>query len=605
MVYDYEKLGLKCGLEIHAQLDGKKLFCNCPTIILDEKPNLQIKRTLRAVIGETGEIDKAAIHEQNKHKQFIYNYYNKNCCLVELDEEPPNEINKDALKVVLMVSKFFNAKIINEVQVMRKTVIDGSNTTGFQRTALVAIDGKINATNVKIDTICIEEDAANIVERSKNHDIYNLSRLGIPLIEIATSPDIKTPEDAKISAEKIGIVLRSTKMCKRGLGTIRQDVNVSIKKGERVEIKGVQDLKLIPKIIELEVQRQLNLIELKEKFKGYKITNKPKDISNIFKNTKCTVINKAFEIKGVVFALKIDNFNGLFGNEIQTQKRFGTEISDYAKSKAGVNGLFHSDELPKYGITEDEIKNIKKELDCKKNDLFIIISDEKDKTINAINAVIERINLISKGVIKEVRKANDDATTTFLRPMPTGARMYPETDVMPFKLDFNIKLPELLDEKAKRYEKELKFSKDLALDIAKSNFNDLFEKLIKLKNIKPAYIAEILVSFKSELVRNYKNTNPDLITEDILTTIFMALDKNEISKESVIEIIANVAKNNKLELNKYKTISKEDLEKGILEIIVKNKNLPIGAIMGEVMKVYRGKADGKLINEIVRKNITN
>ncbi|MFP4402941.1 MAG: Glu-tRNA(Gln) amidotransferase subunit GatE [Candidatus Woesearchaeota archaeon] len=606
MAYDYKKLGLKCGLEIHAQLEGKKLFCNCKTIILDNSPDLQIKRNLRAVIGESGEIDTAAVYEQNKKKEFIYNYYKKNCCLVELDEEPPHEINKEALKAGFIVSKFFDAKIIDEIQVMRKTVIDGSNTTGFQRTALVSINGKILETDVKIDSICIEEDAANIVKRSNEGDVYNLSRLGIPLIEIATSPDIKTPEDAKISAEKIGIVLRSTKMCKRGIGTIRQDVNVSIKGGERVEIKGVQDLRQIPKIIEFEVERQLYLIDLKNKFKNYKLTNKFVDITNLLTETKCSVIKKAFEKKGVVYAIKINDFNGLFNAKIQTNKRFGTEISDYAKSKAGVNGLFHSDELPKYGITENEVLNIKNELNCNINDAFILISDVKEKALKAILAVIMRINLISSGVLKEVRKANEDGSTTFLRPMPTGARMYPETDVMPIKMDFkDIKLPELIDKKAKRYENQFGFSKDLALEISKSDFNLLFENLIKLKNVKPAYIAEILVSFRSELLRNYKGTNPDLVTEDILIKIFNALDKNEISKESVLDIIVDVSKNNNLDFSKFKTISDVELKKGIKEIIDNNKNLPYGAIMGEVMKIYRGKADGKLINEIVRNNIKN
>jgi len=267
MSFDYNELGFKCGIEIHQQLEGKKLFCHCPTEIRKDNPGFTVTRRLRASAGEEGKVDQAALHEQKKQKYFIYQGYDDINCEVELDEEPPHPMNQQALRAVLMVAKMLNCTIVDEIQVMRKTVIDGSNTSGFQRTMLIGVDGflEVNQKKIRIDTLCLEEEACQIVDRAKEYDVYNLSRLGIPLIEIATGPDISSPEEAKEVAAKIGMILRSTGACKRGIGTIRQDINLSIKGGARVEIKGFQDLRSIVKIIDYETERQLKLLQADKK----------------------------------------------------------------------------------------------------------------------------------------------------------------------------------------------------------------------------------------------------------------------------------------------------------------------------------------------------
>ena len=266
MEINYSKLGFKCGLEIHQQLEGKKLFCSCSTINSDKEPDVRFERRLRAVAGETGEIDIAAKHEMQKGKKFIYDADSNDTCLIEYDEQPPNELNKQALETTLKLALLLNAKIADEIQVMRKTVVDGSNVAGFQRTALIATGGFIETSKgkVRIPIICLEEEAAQKLEDGKDFVRYRLDRLGIPLIEIATDADIKSNEHAKEVAAHIGMVLRSVPGMKRGLGTIRQDVNVSIKDGARTEIKGFQDLKSIPKVIEYEIKRQLNATKLKQ-----------------------------------------------------------------------------------------------------------------------------------------------------------------------------------------------------------------------------------------------------------------------------------------------------------------------------------------------------
>jgi len=263
---DYKKLGFKAGLEIHQQLDSSKLFCSCPSGLREEKPDFKVKRQLRAVPGEHGEIDVAAFYEQLKGKHFIYEGYNENSCLVELDEEPPHPINEHALETALMVAKMMHCEIPKAMQVMRKTVVDGSNTSGFQRTVLVGKDGYIEVGKKKIgiNYLILEEDACRRITEDKKSVTYRLDRLGIPLLEIVTAPDMKTPEEVKETARAIGSLLRSTGKMRRGIGTIRQDVNISIAGHARVEMKGVQDLKVMTKYIEKEVERQIKTKKKKE-----------------------------------------------------------------------------------------------------------------------------------------------------------------------------------------------------------------------------------------------------------------------------------------------------------------------------------------------------
>lgn len=268
MELDYQKLGFKAGLEIHQQLDTGKLFCKCPGFLRNDSPDLIVKRKLHKVAGETGEVDVAAEYEASLDKEFIYQYYKNTNCLVELDEEPPHLINEKALDEALKIALLLNCEIYQTTQIMRKMVIDGSNTSGFQRTLLLAHSGFVETSfgKVPIDTICLEEDAARIIERKEKQVIYRLDRAGIPLIEIATSPVINKPEQIKETALKIGEILRACKV-KRGIGSIRQDINISIKAHERVEIKGFQEPSMMSITAEKEILRQMQEIE-KEKTAG-------------------------------------------------------------------------------------------------------------------------------------------------------------------------------------------------------------------------------------------------------------------------------------------------------------------------------------------------
>lgn len=264
---DYEKLGFRCGIEIHQQLEGRKLFCSCSTLNSQKEPDIKIIRRLRVAASELGKIDAAAKYEAEKNLYFIYESSSEDTCLVEYDEEPPHPVNQEALKTALIVALLLNAKVVDEINFMRKIVIDGSNTSGFQRTALIAVDGYFETSKgrINIPTICLEEEAAQKIGAGKDFVNYRLDRLGIPLIEIGTDPSIKDAEHAKEAASYLGMVLRSVEGVKRGLGTIRQDINVSIAGHPRVEIKGFQELRSISKTIENEVRRQLSELKAGKK----------------------------------------------------------------------------------------------------------------------------------------------------------------------------------------------------------------------------------------------------------------------------------------------------------------------------------------------------
>ncbi len=264
-MHNYSKLGFKAGLEIHQQLDTPKLFSGAPSFLRSDEPHYKIMRKLHAVAGETGLVDKAVKHEATIGKTFFYEGYNDTSSLVELDEEPAHQINEEALNTALVVSLLLNCQIYPITQVMRKTVIDGSNTSGFQRTVLIAHDGFIETSygNVRIASVCLEEDSARVISRDKNKVVYRIDRLGIPLVEIATYPDLINAEQVKECALKIGEILRACKV-KRGIGTIRQDVNISVEGHERVEIKGFQDPKMMVKTIDFEIERQIENVKNKK-----------------------------------------------------------------------------------------------------------------------------------------------------------------------------------------------------------------------------------------------------------------------------------------------------------------------------------------------------
>ena len=378
--FKINEIGLKVGLEIHQQLDtGKKLFCNCKSIEDDEYTS-KFSRKLRATKSELGKIDPAALFEDTKSKTIIY-YTNPNSsCLVEKDEEPPHDLNDDAKDTALLIGSALNSKIFSEIHVMRKTVIDGSNTSGFQRTMLVAQGGHIEVEGKKVgvQSICLEEDAAKIIKGDGGKRFFSLDRLGVPLIEIALEPVTDSPETVRKIALTLGRLLRVTKKVARGIGTIRQDVNVSIAGGGVIEVKGVQQLNQLEKIIEFEAKRQHGLKILSEKIKVKNAGDIDKNndifvITDLLKDCDSKIIKDSLSKQNEIKVIRIKNLRGLFGFEPYTGIRLGKEIGELVRF-FGIGGVFHSDELPNYGIAESDIQKVRNKLELKQDDAFLIIA---------------------------------------------------------------------------------------------------------------------------------------------------------------------------------------------------------------------------------------
>ncbi len=466
MTQDYAAIGFKAGLEIHQQLETHKLFCNCPSLVRDDEPEFTIHRQLFASAGEGGIVDKAAAYESAKRRTYHYEGRSTSSCLVELDEEPPHEINLEALHTALLVAKLLHASIVDTIIVMRKVVIDGSNISGFQRTALIATSGSIETSKgrVSIPTICLEEESAKKVREDRESVTYRLDRLGIPLIEIATGPELKDPEHVQEAAKIIGSMLRATGKVKRGIGTIRQDVNVSIAKGARVEIKGFQDLRSIPKVVEFEVERQLN---------------EPNNESH-------------------------------------------------------------------------------------------------------------------------VRKAEENLTTTYLRPMPGAARMYPETDI-PFifisqSVVDSLKPPRDPQEELSRIVEQYGITKDQGEALLKNRglvAVEVFETIMRgMKQLKGSFVAEFILSYEKESRRNYPDTDTTLITQDSLQQTIALLDAGQISKDALIAVLHDLG-GGSVDLSKYTMTNDTEIKDFVTALVAQNPLAPPSALMGKVMEKYRGKVDGK------------
>jgi glutamyl-tRNA(Gln) amidotransferase subunit E len=623
MSHDYKALGLKSGLEIHQQLDTKeKLFCGCPVLLRDTKEsNFEFFRYLRPTQSEMGVVDRAALEEMKLTKKFIYKAYNTTC-LVENDEEPPRELNQEAVECSLIIARMLNMNIVDELYTMRKIVIDGSNTSGFQRTGLVATDGYLesSAGRVGIDVLCLEEEAAQKVEDRGDSVIYSLDRLGIPLVEIGTAPDIVSPVHAREVAEKLGMILRSTGKVKRGLGTIRQDINVSIAEGARVEIKGVQELELIETIVEREVARQVALIEIKKELNNRKATVSDKifDVTSVFAGTTSKVILKALK-GGVVYAVNLSGFAGLVGRELQPVRRMGTEFSDRAK-KSGVGGIFHTDELPNYGITEDEVKALRNAVESEVNDCVVMVADTKEKAKGAMVAVIMRAREALEIVPEETRRALPDGNSAYMRPLPGAARMYPETDVPPVEITqervSGIKLPELIEERIARYMKQFRLNEELAGQIARSGNFVLFERImLQVQNANANVVIRTLETVLYGLGNEGVNVNN--ITEVHLMELFRLHADGKIPNEAVSEVLKLIASKPELTAEKAARtlgiggVETKELKAVIDKIInsrmdfIKEKGMnSAGPLMGVVMKELRGKVSGQEISRLLKERLS-
>ncbi|HEU4606247.1 MAG TPA: Glu-tRNA(Gln) amidotransferase subunit GatE [Nitrososphaera sp.] len=624
MAIDPAYLDLKVGFEIHQQLATRsKLFCNC-SCEEAQKYGQSFVRKLRPTQSELGAYDPAAMFEFTKMRTVEYHTAFGSSCLVEADEEPPHDVSKEALETALIFSLALHSKVVDEVHVMRKLVIDGSNTTGFQRTMLVASGGHIEVAGKKVgvQSICLEEDAAKLIGDEKGMRRFGLDRLGVPLVEIALEPVTGKPDEIMQVALTLGRLLRASKRVARGLGSIRQDVNVSVQNGAVVEVKGVQQLDQLVKVIEHEMQRQHGLIVIAEKLKENKVDvsrvgDRIEDVTDILNKTQSKIVKKILDGGGLFRASRVPGFAGMIGFEPYSEIRIGKELGKLVRFY-DLDGVFHSDELPNYGITEHEVSAIRSRLQAGENDAFVIVGGPEDKVGFASDAITRRLQAAISGVPAETRAATPDGKTVFLRPRPGAARMYPETDIPTIPVTGSMlesladRVPRPWDEIVDSLAKKYGLNKKLASQIFDSDYLGVFEEIAsRIKNITPTFVASKLTEDITSLQR--QGLDPAVLTDDALTDIFLKIDSGVIAKESGVVIIQKLmtkeAKtvDDAIKQSGATSMSDEELSAGLDRItsdntaVIKEKGMgALSTLMGRAMAEYRGKADGQKINAMLK-----
>jgi glutamyl-tRNA(Gln) amidotransferase subunit E len=534
-------------------------------------------------------------------------------------------LNPEALDVALTMSMLLHSKPMDEIHIMRKVVIDGSNTTGFQRTAVVALNGSIpvDGVEVPIEQVTLEEDAGRKTGETNTSVVFRLDRLGVPLIEVSTGPIIHDPEQAGKVAFAIGRILRATKKVKRGLGSIRQDLNVSIRDGALIEIKGVQELELVSKAVAYEVKRQLGLLEVRDELRqrNVKISDIKEefvDVTNILSNSESKIVQSALKQGGVALAVKLPNFKGLLKRELIPNVRLGTEMAKRAVFWGRVGGIFHSDELPAYGIDPHHVEEVANSLGCGELDGFVVVADSLDNARDGLKAVMERAREALERVPEETRAANPDGTTVYLRPRPGAARMYPETDVPPVQISQDRlerlweNLPRMPEELAKELETKYSLSPKLATQLVDSDYLSGFEEIVaKTIDVAPSFVATILTESLRSLQR--EQVPVENIREDQIKQTFDLVSKGATAKESALDVLKWLAfhpdgvAEEAVDMLNLRMLTKSDLENIISKVVESNQILvqengskALGRMMNLVMGEVRGRADPRQVTELLR-----
>ncbi len=623
--FDPGSCNLRVGLEIHQQLaTSTKLFCPCPPMKSDELP-LSFERRLRPTQSELGQIDPAAVFEFNKGRANVYRANPESSCLVEADEEPPHPPNADAIETALIMAHVLGSSAVDEVHVMRKIVIDGSNTSGFQRTAIIALGGalRVGPSTVGVQTITVEEDSSRVLKETSQAREYALDRLGVPLIEIALDHVVGVPEQVEAIALTLGRSLRSTGRVARGQGTIRQDLNVSLLGGQVVEVKGVQKLNLLAKVVRYEAIRQMGMVKIAEEIKRRGLVEArctSKDARAALEKTESPILRRLLQKGGAVECISVPKFAGLFGYEPFPGIRLGKELAEIARTN-GLGGVIHSDEFAKQRIAESEERALRALTGSDQDAGLVLVGGEAIETVETVVAlVIDRVKMASVGVLGETRAATDDGETRYLRPRPGAARMYPETDIPEIaiteetKRRLAAKLPVPWQERVAEYSKRYQLSQEAAVQLFDSEYSGLFEELATKLKLEPSVIASVLVEIPVRLSR--EGIDESKITPELLASALWALDGGRFAKEATIEILRTIGKGEARDVDEAASklglagMGDEELAKIIEGVVERNRELirnkgdrAFSVLMGEVMKLARGRVDGQKVSKLLHQAI--
>ena len=598
------------GLEIHQQLDtGRKLFCPCG---YDDSPEYteSFRRRLRAASGETGKTDRAALFEESKRAEFEYRASASSSCAVERDEEPPREPDGAAVESALLIAGALRSDVFEQIHPMRKTVVDGSNTSGFQRTMLVAEGGSVEAGGrIPIQSVCLEEDAA----RRIGGGAYGLERLGVPLVEIATAPFEAEPGRTRQVALALGRLLRATGRVRRGIGTIRQDVNVSVG-GAVVEVKGVQQLDQLEKVVRFESARQRGLLEISGMVrKSGWARGEWADASSALAGSRSEVVSAALGGGKAVLGARFAGMAGVFGHCPAPDVRLGRDVAEVARAM-GLGGVLHSDELPGHGIAQKEKDAVAGLLGLQEGDAFVLIAAGEGAARAAAEAVTARVEQIrDAGVPADTRLATPAGQTRFMRPRPGAARMYPETDV-------GVIVPTAAQMRAAQEGRSVSWegaiaalrkaglNAQLAEQVFDSGRAGVFGRLCRIDGVEPNYAASVVCSTVTGLER--RGLDVSRLGDGELVSVFEALGAGSIPKESVEQVLEKIMGGagaaSAVEAASSGSLGGQELKDSIAAILAENEELAsrgeraAGPLMGKVMARLRGRAPGDKISKIVQ-----
>ena len=629
---DYDRLGFMSGLEVHQQLlTEEKLFCHCPAGIYnkDEDYDAELIRHMRPTLSELGEYDGTALMEFKTRKEIVYRINNENACTYEVDDTPPFPMNREALEIALEISLLSKLNVVGEVHITRKQYLDGSIPTGFQRTAILGVEGAIELPHktIRLIQLSIEEDSCREISDTGHRRVYKTDRLGMPLIETVTYPDCSNPGEVKLTCDYIRFLNRSTGKVRTGMGAARQDVNVSCKGGTRVEIKGVAHTKWIPELTHNEMFRQWALLNIKNKLRN-SVENstdwKPRHLfmtPGDFKGNK--YFEDIFKTDKKVVAVLLPGFFTILSHFTQPGKIFADELSDRLKVIACLDkpNMTHSEELSPV-LTKEETRKIFKKLNASKKDAFVLFFAPQDDVETALETIEERCKMAFEGVPKETRKSFENGTTMFERVLPGADRMYPDTDSAPIPLDdeyiqnLSKNLPEEIIQRYKML-KKWNVPEDVYTFIFSKNLFPVMEQIISETDINPSYLG-VFLGEKLKFALNHYSTAPDFKFKTLIA-LFRYLKKENLHPKLAELMIPVLVVYPKMEFESilttigFKRFTEKELLDRVNVLAAKFKNGKTSVdtakmhhwIMGQLRKPATGNIDLTRLSKKVMSLIEN
>jgi glutamyl-tRNA(Gln) amidotransferase subunit E len=549
---DWSALGLRGGLEIHQQLfTARKLFCRCPAGLYSDKYDAEVIRHMRPTLSELGQYDGTALMEFRTRKQILYLLNRDSVCTYEMDDTPPFLVNQNALDIALEIALLLNCNIVGELHVMRKQYLDGSIPTGFQRTAIVGVNGSIpfRGRNLTIRQLALEEDACREVSDEGHTITFTTDRLSMPLVEVVTAPELRTPSEFAEATEILGRLLRSTGKVRRGAGATRQDVNVSIRGGTRVEIKGVPSVRLIADLVRHEALRQKGLLELRDAM--IEQSHEPYDaarrglVDHIVKNTESRVIQKALKRGDRVGAIRIKNFASALCSSTVAPQTFAHELAGRVRVVACLDEpphILHRAMQGPDALSNREWRAIRKKLRARAEDGVVVIWGKKDDIQTAFEEIELRALEGTLGIPPETRQVLAAGYTDFERILPGPDRMYPDTDLPPVAIgDERVEtarraLPQPPRKRELRY-LELGLPRHMTYSLSISPRAALFDQAVE-RGCDPKLTAELV---SEKLVALGRSGAPvDLVRDADLLALLEALRDGQFFREGIDPVLTAI-----------------------------------------------------------------